>query len=92
MIFFLNFAIMNDMLEKDEEELLQRTYAVEKENNAMLKKLYHDMWWGRMFRMVYWLAILGAMFGAYYYIQPYIAPFLKAYTDLSGMIETFTGK
>lgn len=80
------------MLEKNEEELLERTYAVEKENNAMLKKLYHDMWWGRIFRIVYWIFILAAMFGAYYYIQPYIAPLLKAYADVSGLIELLKGK
>ncbi|MBI2120044.1 MAG: hypothetical protein HYT94_00285 [Parcubacteria group bacterium] len=80
------------MLEKSEEELLERTYAVEKENNAMLKKLYHDMWWGRMFRTIYWIAIFGAMFGAYYYIQPYIAPLLDAYANLSGMMESLKGK
>jgi hypothetical protein len=80
------------MLEKKEEELLQHTYEVEKENNVMLKKLYHDMWWGRMFRMVYWVVVFGAMFGAYYYVQPYIDPIFKAYSDLSGMMESVKGK
>lgn len=80
------------MLEKNEEELLARTYEVEKENNAMLKKLYHDMWWSRLFRMVYWVVILGAMFGAYYYAQPYIDPIFKTYTNLSGMMDSLKTK
>lgn len=76
------------MLEKNQEELLEHTYEIEKENNTMLKKLYHDMWWGRLFRTVYWIVILGAMLGAYYYTQPYIDPIFKAYTNLSGMVES----
>lgn len=80
------------MLEKNEEELLERTYEFEKQNNAMLKKLYRDMWWSRLFRVVYWVVVLGAMFGVYYYIQPYITPFIKAYANLSGMVESLKGK
>lgn len=80
------------MLDKKEEELLEQTFAVEKENNALLKKLYHDMWWGRLFRTIYWAAIIGAMLGAYYYAQPYINPMLEAYSNLSGMMETLKAK
>lgn len=80
------------MLEKNEEELLERTYEVEKENNKMLKKLYRDMWWSRVFRTVYWVVILGAMLGTYYYVQPYIDPIFKAYTNLSGMVESLKTK
>lgn len=90
--FSVYSVIIIIMLEKKEEELLERTYEVEKENNTMLKKLYHDMWWGRLFRSVYWVIILGAMLGAYYYTQPYIDPIFKAYKDLSGVMETLKTK
>ncbi len=80
------------MLEKNEEELLKRTYEVEKENNTILKKLYRNMWWGRVARILYWTVILAAMLGAYYYVQPYIDPVFQAYTDISGTIDSLNEK
>jgi len=75
------------MLEQKEEELLEHTYEIEKENNKMLRKMYSDMWWGRAFRFLYWAFIIGAMFGAYYYVQPYIGGMVENYQTASNMIH-----
>lgn len=75
------------MLEQKEEELLEHTYEVEKENNKMLRKLYHDMWWGRISRFIYWSLILAAMFGAYYYVQPYVGSMMETYQTASKLIN-----
>jgi hypothetical protein len=75
-----------NMLDQNEEDLLRRTYEIEKENNTMLKTLYRSMLWGRLFRFAYWVIIISAMLGAYYYVQPYIDPVLKAYNNVSGFV------
>jgi hypothetical protein len=74
------------MLEPKEEELLKETYKIEKENNEMLHTMYNNMWWGRIFRIFYWMLILGLMVGSYYYAQPYIESLLKMYNSVSSMI------
>jgi len=74
------------MLDPKEEKLLKETYDIEKENNEMLRTLYHSMWWRRVFRIFYWSLILVLMIGSYYYAQPYIESLLKTYNKLSSMI------
>jgi len=78
------------MLEPKQEQLLDKTYEIEKENNEMLHKMYRDMWWGRIFRSIYWIAFIGAMFGAYYYIQPYIEPMLENYEGLMKVVKSLS--
>lgn len=77
------------MLDPKEEELLKHTYEIEKENNEMLRTMYSDMWWGRIFKAIYWCVLIALMFGAYYYIQPYIGSFLEKYNAASKVLGSF---
>jgi hypothetical protein len=73
------------MLDPNEEKLLEETYKIEKENNEMLHSLYRSMWTGRLFRIFYWVIILGLMVGSYYYAQPYIEKLTSMYDQVSGL-------
>lgn len=74
------------MLDSNEEKLLEETYKIEKENNQMLHTLYRSMWMGRLFRIFYWVVILGLMVGSYYYAQPYIEKFLSVYNQAANLL------
>jgi hypothetical protein len=56
----------------DEKKLLEDTARLSQENNLMLKKVYNHLMMGRIFRIIYWVVIIGASVGAFYLIQPYI--------------------
>jgi hypothetical protein len=74
------------MLDPKEEQLLEETYRLEKENHAMIQTLYTNMWWGRAFRIFYWMVIILLMVGSYYYAQPYIESLVKMYNSVSAMV------
>ncbi len=56
----------------EEKSLLERTYKLAEENSRMLKSLYRASMWSRATTIFYWLVIIGATFGAYYFIEPYL--------------------
>ncbi|MFA6459247.1 MAG: hypothetical protein WCV79_02530 [Candidatus Paceibacterota bacterium] len=56
----------------EEKSLLERTYKLVEENNAMLRSVRRSSRITMILRGAYWLVIIGASIGAYYLIQPYI--------------------
>ncbi len=91
--FLFGFWYDRRMLEPKDEVLLEHTYEIEKENNQMLKKMYHGMVWGRIFRIVYWVFVLAFMLGAYYYVQPYIGSAIEKYNAFMVAVNSIpTGK
>jgi len=59
-------------MDPKEKELLEETLELSKENNKILKKLHGAMKMSRVFKVVYWVIIIGSMLGVYYYFQPFI--------------------
>ena len=59
-------------MDQNEKRILRETLEIAKENNEMLKKMRRGQFIGNVARIFYWVIILGASFGAYYFIQPYI--------------------
>jgi hypothetical protein len=45
--------------------------------------------WGRIARYIYWVFIIGAAVGLYYYIEPYIDVAIGAYGGVKGDIRSF---
>ncbi len=54
------------------QEKLDEMYELIKENNEILSGLLRRERISNFFRIMYWLIILGTIFGVYYYIQPII--------------------
>jgi len=71
----------------EEKSLLERTYKMAEENNAILKSLRRSARWNTAFKVFYWVIIIGLSLGAYYFIQPY----LEAMFDLYGKVTGDTG-
>lgn len=70
------------------KKLTRENLELTKENNEILKKMHRGAVWGRVFRVLYWVIVLGAMFGAYYILQPFLDSLLDAYTSLMGGVES----
>ncbi len=72
----------------EEKKLLQEVVDLSHENNKMLHKMQRAAIWATAFRIFYWLLIIGASVGAFYFFQPYIDDMKALY---SGLKETGSG-
>lgn len=52
------------------QEKLEEVYHLTVENNEILRSMRRQQHITNAFRFIYWLVILGALGGAYYYIRP----------------------
>ncbi len=68
----------------EERSLLERTYKLAEENNAMLQSIRRMSRISTAIRVLYWVVILVASFGAFYLIQPYVQSFLDIYGQIQG--------
>jgi len=82
-------------MDPDEKELLEKTYSLAEENNKILRGIRSSNRWSTLFRAIYWIVIIGASIGAFYYVQPYANLLLKEYSviqsDLNN-IKSVTSK
>jgi hypothetical protein len=76
-------------MDHDEKEMLKKTLELAGEYNKMLHSIRRNMFWGRVTSTVYWIIIIGAAVGVYYYIDPYINSAISAYGNMKGDIKTF---
>lgn len=63
----------------EEKKLLEETAELSRENNKMLHQLHRSLVWGRIWHITYWVIIIGASIGAFYFIQPYIESLKSLY-------------
>jgi len=62
-------------------------YELVKENNHILKGMRRASRWTSIFRVIYWVLIIGASLGAYYFVQPYVDTLVKSYQGIRGDIN-----
>ena len=68
-------------LEELHDEVESNTKLLE-QNNKMLRKIQSTMRAKTIFSMIYWLIIIGSMFGLYYYFQPVLESVTSTYDQL----------
>ena len=73
----------------EDKQILKKTLELAQENNKMLHSIRRGMWWGRITRIIYWVLIIGASIGAYYYLTPYIDSAIGAYGNVKGDLQSF---
>jgi membrane protein required for beta-lactamase induction len=66
-------------------ELLEIT----RENNKILRSMRRTQRWSSFFAFMYWMIILGSIFGTYYYFQPAIQKYTKTFQTSVGILEKF---
>ena len=69
--------------------MLKKTLELAQENNKMLHAIRRSILRGRIFQIIYWLVIIGAAVGVYYYIEPYIDTAVGAYGNVKGDLKSF---
>ena len=76
----------------EERELLKKSLELAEENNEILRNLQRAMRWGRIFKIFYWVIIVGTAIGAFYFIQPYLDTLTEAYggakNTIGGAVDT----
>jgi Trk-type K+ transport system membrane component len=75
-------------MDSESQKLLEETLALTQENNQMLHKMRRSQFWANVTRYIYWIFIIGSAVGAYYYIQPYLDPLIKAYTNTMSTLNS----
>jgi len=73
----------------ENDKILKKILDKVEENNDIIKNLQSAMRWGRFFRIFYWVIIVGMMFGAYYFTQPYIENLLNVYSGFQNLSDGF---
>lgn len=68
----------------EERSLLERTYKLSEENNEILRSIRRSNRLSIAMRIAYWVVILVASFGAYYFIQPYVNAVVSTYSSVFG--------
>ena len=66
-------------MDSDLKKMVEESLELSKENNKLLRSMRNTARWGRVFRVFYWVIIIGSMLGAYYYFQPFIQVLEKQY-------------
>jgi hypothetical protein len=73
------------MDDKELRKMVEETMELSKDNNRMLHAIQRRAKTALVFRVVYWVFIIGAAAGAFYFIQPYVDGIMNAYT---GFVDT----
>ncbi len=60
------------MTNQTNQEKLDEVYELVQENNEILRSLLRREKFATYMRLIYWLIIIGAVFGLYYYVEPVI--------------------
>ncbi|MBI3888938.1 hypothetical protein HY311_04090 [Candidatus Nomurabacteria bacterium] len=76
-------------MDPESQKLLEDTFALEQENNKMLRSMKRSMLWARIMSVLYWVLIIGISVGAFYFLQPYVDQVVKTYGSFSNAIKNF---
>ncbi len=71
-------------MDDETKKLLADNYALNKENNEMLKKLVLFQKWNQIYKIVYWAIIILSAIGAFYFIKPMLSNLVDVYTGGAG--------
>ena len=74
-------------MDPESKKLLDENLRISRETKELLEKIWSAQKWARFFRIFYWVLILGAAVGAYYYLEPYLKSVLGLYDGLLSNIE-----
>jgi len=71
----------------DQEKQLQEILELSRENNHLLKGVHRRARWGMFFWILRWALVLGILFGAYYYIEPFVQSASDTYNRTTDSIR-----
>jgi hypothetical protein len=79
----------NRMTDLTNQEKLEEIYRLSLENNRLLHNIQARDRMALIFRILYWLVIVGALGGAYIYIHPFYQAIKDNNTKAQGVLQQF---
>jgi hypothetical protein len=70
--------------ELEEDELLERTYRISRENNQMLHSMQRSAFIGGLIKLIIWIALLGIPIWLY---MQYVNPVLSSVTSKVNQVQ-----
>ncbi len=70
------------------DQKIQRILELSESNNNILRSIKRAIWWGRVIHTIYWVVILGASVGAFWYLKPYINQLGEVYGGLKNGVSS----
>ena len=67
-------------MDADDKQKLARALSFAEENNILLKKIRGNMRMANIFKVLYWILIIGAMYAAYHFLMPVLSNLLSVYS------------
>ena len=72
------------------KQLVRQSITLSQDNNQMLHKMRSASRWGFVFRIVWWLTIVGVTGAIYYYfLGPYVEQILQIFQKAQDTLNTF---
>ncbi len=71
------------------QEKLEEIYEMTLQNNTILRSMRKQQHIANAFRLLYWLVILGALGGVYYYLRPVISGISENKTRIQETFDQF---
>ncbi|MEI7463224.1 MAG: hypothetical protein WCK03_02390 [Candidatus Taylorbacteria bacterium] len=71
----------------EEKSLLERTYKLAEDNNAILRSIRRSNRLSATLRILYWTVIILSGFAAYYFVQPYLTIAMDLYNKTQNSIQ-----
>ncbi|MDO8518358.1 MAG: hypothetical protein Q7S26_03655 [bacterium] len=73
---------MDDDIEEI-KELAKKSLALAQDTNRVVHGMRRGAWWGRFFKLLWWVAIFAVSSAVYYYyVQPYVDKIGQAYAQV----------
>ncbi len=80
------------MTNQTNQEKLDEVYELVQENNEILRSLLRREKFATYMRLIYWLIIIGAVFGLYYYVEPVINYISNNSSGLRDFLDAINSK
>jgi len=69
-------------MDPEDKKIIRRNLKIAEENQEVLRKMRRGQFLGNLARIFYWIIIIGASFGTYYFLQPYIDTLKDFYMNI----------
>lgn len=77
-------------MENQNNDKLNRILELTEENNEILKRMRRSQKIQNIFRTIYWIILIGAALGAYYFLQPAISGVMTDYKTIKSGLDSFS--
>ena len=76
-------------MDPEDKRMLKHAVELSESNNKMLKKIYGDLVWKKVYSTIRWVIVIGLTIASYYYLQPILDSFFKSYENVTGQSSEF---